>query len=103
MIIVTFHRSAAKTRHEAIRISAIIDSSTRIGKEAKVAMEIAARNFNNTSMHDKIFLQFHDIREIPLQAAGSSPFYSPISLSLYIFKVHYPLMYAMFIACYNCK
>ncbi|XP_017233700.2 glutamate receptor 3.2-like [Daucus carota subsp. sativus] len=69
MIIVTFHRSAAKTRYEAIRISAIIDSSTRVGKEAKVAMEIAARNFNTTSVHQKIFLQFHDIREIPLQAA----------------------------------
>lgn len=75
MITVSCHRTAAKTRYEAIKISAIIDSSTRIGKESKVAMEIAATNFNNASTHDKIFLQFHDI-----QASGSSSFFNRESI-----------------------
>ncbi|XP_074327042.1 glutamate receptor 2.5-like [Apium graveolens] len=84
MIIVSCHTTAAEI--EAIKISAIINSNTRIGKEAKVAMDIAARNFNSTSTRDKIFLQFHDIREIPLHEAGSSSFFTRLSLTKVIVK-----------------
>ncbi|KAK1375400.1 Glutamate receptor [Heracleum sosnowskyi] len=69
MIIVSCRRTAAET--QAMKISAIINSSTRTGKEAKVAMDIAVRNFNTISKRDQIFLQLHDIQEIPLHEAAA--------------------------------
>ncbi|CAL5412315.1 unnamed protein product [Camellia sinensis] len=50
-------------------IGAIIDVNSRIGKEQKIGMEIAAQNFNsNTSKMQKLVLHFKDPGRDPLQA-----------------------------------
>ncbi|CAL5346135.1 unnamed protein product [Camellia sinensis] len=50
-------------------IGAIIDANSRIGKEQKIGMEIAAQNFNsNTSNMQKLVLHFKDPGRDPLQA-----------------------------------
>jgi hypothetical protein len=41
-------------------IGVIIDVKTRIGKEEKTAMEVAAQNYNNTSKTHKVHLHFGD-------------------------------------------
>ncbi|KAL7211689.1 hypothetical protein ACSBR2_014527 [Camellia fascicularis] len=51
------------------KIGAIIDANSRIGKEQKLAMEIAAQNFNSdTSNMHKLVLHFKDPGRDPLQA-----------------------------------
>ena len=42
-----------------VSIGVIIDVNSRIGKEQKVAMEIAAQNYNKTSFSHKLALYFH--------------------------------------------
>ncbi|XAR66534.1 hypothetical protein NMG60_11012806 [Bertholletia excelsa] len=54
---------------DTIRIGAIIDSNSRIGKEQKVAMQIAVQNFNNTSTRHKLDLHFHFPGPGPLRSA----------------------------------
>ncbi|THG09080.1 hypothetical protein TEA_016784 [Camellia sinensis var. sinensis] len=50
-------------------IGAIIDANSRIGKEQKIGLEIAAQNFNsNTSNMQKLVLHFKDPGRDPLQA-----------------------------------
>ncbi|XP_075663617.1 glutamate receptor 2.4-like [Castanea sativa] len=65
---------AVNTTNEVTNIGAIIDVSSRIGKEEKIAMEIAAENFNNHhSKSHKLSLHFQDPGKDPLQvvyAAG---------------------------------
>ncbi|KAG7960042.1 hypothetical protein I3843_10G101600 [Carya illinoinensis] len=46
----------AETKTKVTRIGMIIDPNTRIGKEEKVAMEIAAQNYNNHSKTHKVSL-----------------------------------------------
>ena len=46
-------------RAEAVRIGAITDPSSRIGREQKIAMEIAAQEFN-TSISNALFLNTSD-------------------------------------------
>ncbi|KAG6692261.1 hypothetical protein I3842_10G106100 [Carya illinoinensis] len=46
----------AETKIKVTRIGMIIDPNTRIGKEEKVAMEIAAQNYNNHSKTHKVSL-----------------------------------------------
>ncbi|KAF5944925.1 hypothetical protein HYC85_019002 [Camellia sinensis] len=51
------------------KIGAINDANSRIGKEQKIGMEIAAQNFNsNTSNMHKLVLHFKDPGRDPLQA-----------------------------------
>ncbi|KAM4100837.1 hypothetical protein ACJW30_05G098300 [Castanea mollissima] len=59
---------AVNTTNEVTNIGAIIDVSSRIGKEEKIAMEIAAENFNNHhSKSHKLSLHFQDPGKDPLQ------------------------------------
>ncbi|KAF7840355.1 glutamate receptor 2.7-like [Senna tora] len=46
--------------NKVIRIGAIVDSNSRIGKEQQIAMEIAAQNYNNTSNTHKLALYFQN-------------------------------------------
>ncbi|KAF8413793.1 hypothetical protein HHK36_001786 [Tetracentron sinense] len=50
------------------RIGAIIDYNSRIGKEEKVAMEMAIQDFYNTTSH-RPFLHFRDSKREPVRAA----------------------------------
>ena len=63
---------AANTTNEVTNIGAIIDVSSQIGKEEKIAMEIAAENFNNNhSKTHKLFLYFQDPGQDPLQVVSA--------------------------------
>ncbi|CAK9148182.1 unnamed protein product [Ilex paraguariensis] len=61
----TFTSAQTKTTS----IGAIIDDDTRIGKEVKAAMKVAAQNFNSSSLYHKLSLHFRNTGGNPLQAA----------------------------------
>ncbi|KAM3748285.1 hypothetical protein ACB098_05G096700 [Castanea mollissima] len=64
---------AVHTTNEVTNIGAIIDVSSRIGKEEKIAMEIAAENFNNHhSKSHKLSLHFQDPGKDPLQVVSAA-------------------------------
>ncbi|PON57403.1 Ionotropic glutamate receptor [Trema orientale] len=46
-----------------MKVGAIIDVNSRIGKEQRAAMEIAAQNFNNNSKNHELSLYFQDSRK----------------------------------------
>jgi predicted RNase H-related nuclease YkuK (DUF458 family) len=53
-------------------IGGIIDVTSRIGKEQKIAIEIAAENFNRFSKSNKLSLHFQDSGGLdPLQVASA--------------------------------
>ncbi|KAK2991778.1 hypothetical protein RJ640_015512 [Escallonia rubra] len=56
---------------ETINVGAIVNADTRIGREAKVGMQIAAQYYNRSSSYHKVSLHFHEQnwRSTPLQAA----------------------------------
>jgi len=45
---------------KVISIGVIIDVNSRVGKEQRVAMNIAAQNYNNTSSTNKLALYFQE-------------------------------------------
>ena len=51
-------------------VGLIIDVNTRIGKEEKIAMEIAAQNYNTTSKTHKLSLYIHN--SLRVTSAGKS-------------------------------
>ncbi|CAK9177587.1 unnamed protein product [Ilex paraguariensis] len=53
---------------ETTGIGAIIDDSSRIGKEVKTAMKVAAQNFNSSSVYHKVSLHFHNPEGNPIRA-----------------------------------
>lgn len=57
--------------YKVINIGAIVDVNSRIGKEQKVAMEIAAENFNNTVQNYKLSLHFQYPEKDPLQVGST--------------------------------
>nr|XP_023897800.1 glutamate receptor 2.7-like [Quercus suber]POE54108.1 glutamate receptor 2.7 [Quercus suber] len=72
LLSLTHGDEAANTTSEVTNIGAIIDVSSRIGKEEKTAMEIAAGDFNNHSKTDhKLFLHFQDPGTDPLQVVSA--------------------------------
>ncbi|KAL5841527.1 hypothetical protein ACOSQ3_012130 [Xanthoceras sorbifolium] len=58
--------------YKLINIGAIIDVKSRVGKEEKVAMEIAVQDFNNASQNYKLSLHFQDPERDPLRAASAA-------------------------------
>ena len=63
---------AANRTNEVTNIGAIIDVSSRIGKEEKIAIEIAAENFNkHHSKSHKLSLYFKDPGKDPLQVVSA--------------------------------
>ncbi|PRQ29071.1 putative periplasmic binding protein-like I [Rosa chinensis] len=59
----------AEDEKKITNIGAIIDVNSRIGKEQKAAMEIAAENFNNQSDTHELILHFRDSGRDPFLAA----------------------------------
>ncbi|KAI8567927.1 hypothetical protein RHMOL_Rhmol02G0159100 [Rhododendron molle] len=68
-LLVLSHGSFTTAETVTVNIGAVIDVDSRIGKEQKVAMEIAVENFNNTSTQHKLSLHFQAPGRDPLQAA----------------------------------
>ena len=68
---------AANTTNEVTNIGAIIDVSSRIGKEEKIAMEIAAESFNNHhSESHKLSLYFQDPGKDLLRVVSTGQLFS---------------------------
>ncbi|CAK9134662.1 unnamed protein product [Ilex paraguariensis] len=61
----TFTSAQTKTTS----IGAVINDDTRIGKQVKAAMKVAAQNFNSSSLYHKLSLHFRNPGGNPLQAA----------------------------------
>ncbi|KAK7362749.1 hypothetical protein VNO77_04870 [Canavalia gladiata] len=51
-----------------VSIAAILNLSSRAGKEHKLAIQLAVRNYNNTSKYHKLSLHFRDSRGMALTA-----------------------------------
>ena len=81
-LLITTFKAQAANEEKITNIGAIIDVNSRIGKEQKVAMEIAARNFNNSSKKQKLSLHFQDSRRETLIAASTGYYLSPFSLTV---------------------
>ena len=64
--------------YKLINIGAIVDVNSRIGKEQKVAMEIAAANFNNTAQNYKLSLHFQYPEKDPLQVGSTGKYVNHI-------------------------
>lgn len=62
----------ASNSDESISIGAIIDVDSRVGKEQKAAMIIAAENFNNISTNHKLKIHFRNTSNNPIQAVFAS-------------------------------
>ena len=56
-------------------VGLIIDVNSRIGKEEKIAMEIAAENYNTTSKTHKLSLYIHN--SLRITSAGKSLYCLP--------------------------
>ncbi|XP_027348333.1 glutamate receptor 2.9-like [Abrus precatorius] len=64
-----FHVGAEATNNQnVVAIGAILNLSSRAGKEEKVAIELAARNYNGSSKYHKLSLHFDDSRGIAIRA-----------------------------------
>lgn len=64
-------QAQASKNEKVTNIGAIFDVNSRIGKEKKVSMEIAAQNFNKTSSNHKLALYFQDTGRDPFRATSS--------------------------------
>ncbi|KAM1485096.1 hypothetical protein ACFXTI_036598 [Malus domestica] len=62
----------AGSRTNVTNVGAVINVSSRIGKEQKTAMEIAAESFNNRSKTHKLILHFPDSGRDPFLAASAA-------------------------------
>ncbi|KAL5576634.1 hypothetical protein UlMin_018333 [Ulmus minor] len=69
LLILPFGAEAAFNEN-VTNIGAIIDLNSRIGKETKAAMEVAAQNFNSSLKNLKLSLHFYDSGGDPLKAAS---------------------------------
>ena len=72
LLSLSYGDEAVNTTNEVTNIGAIIDVSSRLGKEERIAMEIAAENFNNHhSKSHKLSLYFKDPGKDPLQVVSA--------------------------------
>lgn len=70
VVLIIHGAEAASIKNAAeIRIGAIIDVNSRMGREEKTAMKIAVGNFNNNSRNLKLSLHFQDPIREPFKAA----------------------------------
>lgn len=63
--------SGVAAQNGSTKFGVIIDVNSRIGKQQKTAMEIAAENFNNHSDSRKLILHFRHSGRSPLVAASA--------------------------------
>ena len=68
-------------RHIMGNIGGVIDYRSRVGKEQKVAMEMAVEDFSRSSCSKQLTLQLEDSRGDSARAASSSKAYLPRSLT----------------------
>lgn len=68
-------------RHIMGNIGGVIDYRSRVGKEQKVAMEMAVEDFARSSCSKQLVLQLEDSRGDSARAASSSKAYLPRSLT----------------------
>ena len=72
LLLVSYSYGAqASNNQKVVNIGVIVDFDSRIGREQKAAMEIAARSFNDSSTNYKLLLNFQDSRREALRAASS--------------------------------
>jgi hypothetical protein len=70
LLTVSFFYGAEANNNEVTGIGIIIDVKTHMGKEEKIAMEIAAQNYNiNTSKTHKVLLHFPDALRVASAAS----------------------------------
>ncbi|KAL6282414.1 hypothetical protein ACE6H2_013343 [Prunus campanulata] len=62
----------AQNSSDVTNVGAIINFNSRIGKEQKAAMEVAAEDFNNRSKTHKLILHFRDSGRDPFRAASAA-------------------------------
>ncbi|XP_068321797.1 glutamate receptor 2.7-like [Pyrus communis] len=72
LLIILSYGVEADSSTNVTNVGAIINFSSRIGKEHKTAMEIAAESFNNRSKTHKLILHFRDSRRYPFLAASAA-------------------------------
>ncbi|KAI9096315.1 hypothetical protein K1719_026034 [Acacia pycnantha] len=70
LIFSLFFHSYGDGYNKVIRIGAIIDVNSRIGKEQQIAMEIGAQKYNNTSKTHKLALHFRNASEEAFRAVS---------------------------------
>ena len=58
-LLIVYHGAEANNIN-VTRVGLIIDANTRIGKEERIAMEIATQNYNTSSKTQKISLYIQD-------------------------------------------
>ncbi len=75
------HGGQANYKNQVIKIGAIVDVNSRIGKEELTAMKIAAQNFNKDSMNRKVSLYFLDSSRDPQQVASAGECFSFFQLA----------------------
>ena len=73
LLIVSYDYGAAEANINVTGVGLIIDVNTRIGKEEKIAIEIAAQNYNTTSKTHKLSLYIKD-STIRVTSAGKFSF-----------------------------
>ncbi|XP_062162775.1 glutamate receptor 2.7-like [Alnus glutinosa] len=73
ILLLISHGGQATNTTIVTNIGGIIDVKSRIGKEQKIAIEIAAENFNRYSKSNKLSLHFQDSGQLdPLQVASAA-------------------------------
>lgn len=70
-LIILSYGVGAQNSSNVTNVGAIINGNSRIGKEQKTAMEIAAETFNNRSKTHKLILHFRDSGTDPFLAASA--------------------------------
>ncbi|KAJ1387550.1 Solute-binding protein family 3/N-terminal domain of MltF [Sesbania bispinosa] len=68
LLIIGYQADPTNGDNKVISIGAIIDLNSRAGKEEKVAIELAAQNYNNNSKYHKLTLHFKDSGGVALRA-----------------------------------
>ncbi|CAL9015589.1 unnamed protein product [Prunus brigantina] len=71
-LIILSYGVGAQNSSNVTNVGAIINSNSRIGKEQKTAMEIAADTFNNRSKTHKLILHFRNSSTDPFLAASAA-------------------------------
>lgn len=72
IIILSYGAGAgAENQKTVTNVGAIVNLKSRMGKEQKTAMDIAADNFNNLSKTHSVLLHFRDSDGDPLYAASA--------------------------------
>lgn len=86
LVLVLFHAFVVTADNKPTNVGAIVDVSSRKGKEEKTAMEIAISRFNKDSKNLQLSLHFGNSTGEPIQSAftGSSSLQHYLSISFLV-------------------